>query len=163
MCIRDSPDVVIILFPLNDNAAYSPNVPHFRPLYSEPNASAASSNTGIPYFPAISIISSNFPGIPYKCTGMIAFGNFPVFLNLSSIASSNLSLIHIFQNRAKEVLDNAIALLETIEHEGLFTALEKGIFGDVKRPKNGGKGLDGVTAKGTNYYNPFIELMLNNN
>lgn len=69
----------------------------------------------------------------------------------------------MIQNRAKEVLDNAIALLENIEHEGLFTALEKGIFGDVKRPKNGGKGLAGVAAKGANYYNPFIELMLNNN
>ena len=69
----------------------------------------------------------------------------------------------IIQNRAKEVLNNAIALLENIEREGLFTALEKGIFGDVKRPKNGGKGLDGVAAKGANYYNPFIELMLNNN
>ena len=64
----------------------------------------------------------------------------------------------IIQNRAKEVLNNAIALLENIEREGLFTALEKGIFGDVKRPKNGGKGLDGVAAKGANYYNPFIEL-----
>ena len=69
----------------------------------------------------------------------------------------------IIQNRAKEVLNNAIALLENIEREGLFTALEKGIFGDVKRPKNGGKGLDGVAAKGANYYNPFIELMLKGN
>ena len=69
----------------------------------------------------------------------------------------------IIQSRAKEVLNNAIALLENIEREGLFTALEKGIFGDVKRPKNGGKGLDGVAAKGANYYNPFIELMLKGN
>ncbi|MBQ7640200.1 MAG: hypothetical protein IJS91_04325, partial [Bacteroidales bacterium] len=38
-------------------------------------------------------------------------------------------------------------------------ALEKGKFGDVKRPKNGGKGLDGVVAKGENYFNPFIDLM----
>ena len=69
----------------------------------------------------------------------------------------------IIQSRAKEVLNNAIALLENIEREGLFTALEKGIFGDVKRPKNGGKGLDGVAPKGANYYNPFIELMLKGN
>ena len=68
----------------------------------------------------------------------------------------------IVQSRAKEVLDKAIALLENIEREGLFTALEKGIFADVKRPKNGGKGLEGVAAKGEHYYNPFIELMLNN-
>lgn len=38
-------------------------------------------------------------------------------------------------------------------------ALEKGIFGDVKRPKNGGKGLQGVVMKGKNYLNPFVELM----
>lgn len=67
----------------------------------------------------------------------------------------------IIRNRAKEVLDKAINLLETMERESLFIALEKGIFGDVKRPRNGGKGLDGVAMKGKVYYNPFIELMLN--
>lgn len=67
----------------------------------------------------------------------------------------------IIQTRARQVLDKATALLENIEREGLFTALEKGIFADVKRPKNGGKGLEGVAPKGANYYNPFIELMLN--
>ena len=65
----------------------------------------------------------------------------------------------IIQTRAKEVLDNAINLLENIETEGLFNALEKGIFGDVKRAKDGGKGLDGVVQKSQNYLNPFIELM----
>ena len=34
----------------------------------------------------------------------------------------------IIQNRAKEVLDKATVLLEKIEREGLFTALEKGIL-----------------------------------
>ena len=28
-----------------------------------------------------------------------------------------------------------------------------------KRPKTGGKGLDGVTLKGEHYFNPFVELM----
>ncbi|HIW87637.1 MAG TPA: lysine 5,6-aminomutase subunit alpha [Candidatus Onthomorpha intestinigallinarum] len=65
----------------------------------------------------------------------------------------------IMQTRAKQVLDNAIELLEKMTEEGLFTALEKGIFADVKRPRNGGKGLDGVFEKGEHYYNPFIELM----
>ena len=65
----------------------------------------------------------------------------------------------ICRNRVKEVLGNTIKLLEDITKEGLFTALEKGIFGDVKRPKNGGKGLEGVTMKGANYLNPFVELM----
>lgn len=65
----------------------------------------------------------------------------------------------IIRNRAKIVLDNAIYLLEKLNEEGLFAALEKGIFGDVKRPKNGGKGLDGVCLKGSHYSNPFIQLM----
>ena len=65
----------------------------------------------------------------------------------------------IMQTRAKKVLDDAVELLEKMQSEGLFTALEKGIFGDVKRPRDGGKGLDGVFEKSDNYYNPFIELM----
>ncbi len=65
----------------------------------------------------------------------------------------------IIRNRAKEVLDNSIELLEKLTSEGLFNALEKGIFGDVKRSRTGGKGLSGVVAKGSNYMNPFINLM----
>ena len=67
----------------------------------------------------------------------------------------------IIQRRAQEVLDKTIALLEEMEGEGLFTALEKGLFADVKRPRDGGKGLAGVSLKGEHYYNPFIELMKN--
>ena len=65
----------------------------------------------------------------------------------------------IIRKRAALVLDNALALLEELVGEGLFNALEKGKFGDVKRPKNGGKGLEGVVAKGEHYSNPFIALM----
>lgn len=65
----------------------------------------------------------------------------------------------IIQSRAREVLDKTIELLEQIREEGLFTALELGIFGDVKRPKDGGKGLSGVSIKGAHHYNPVIELM----
>lgn len=66
----------------------------------------------------------------------------------------------IVQGRAKKVLDEATALLERIGEEGLFSALEKGIFADVRRPKDGGKGLDGVCVKGEHYSNPFLEIML---
>src|SRR5574344_460935 len=65
----------------------------------------------------------------------------------------------IIRNRAKEVLNNATNLLEHMEREGLFTALEKGIFGNVKRAKTSGKGLAGVVAKDENYFNPFISKM----
>jgi 1,4-dihydroxy-2-naphthoate octaprenyltransferase len=63
------------------------------------------------------------------------------------------------RTRAALVLDNSIKLLEEMVSEGLFTDLEKGIFGDVKRPKTGGKGLACVRMKKYNYFNPFIELM----
>lgn len=65
----------------------------------------------------------------------------------------------LIRDRAKTVLENSIKTLDRIDKEGLFNALELGLFGDVKRPKNGGKGLAGVIAKGENYLNPFIKLM----
>jgi len=65
----------------------------------------------------------------------------------------------IIQRRAQEVLDEALILLEKMEKEGLFLALEKGIFANIKRYKTGGKGLEGVVLKGNQYINPFIELM----
>jgi len=57
-------------------------------------------------------------------------------------------------------LDKAESLLQEIESEGLFTTIEMGKFGGVKRPRNGGKGLDGVTTRDAKYYNPFIQLIL---
>ena len=65
----------------------------------------------------------------------------------------------IIQTRANEVLTKATDLLAEIEELGLFTTIEKGIFADVKRPKDGGKGLNGVVVKDSVYFNPFIELM----
>lgn len=66
----------------------------------------------------------------------------------------------IMQTRANEVLNNAHDLIKIIEVEGLFKTLEKGQFGGVKRPIDGGKGLEGVVEKERDYFNPFIELML---
>ena len=65
----------------------------------------------------------------------------------------------IVRTRARLVLDKAIELLEQLTSEGLFNALEKGIFADIKRSRVGGKGLDGVVEKGANYMNPFINLL----
>lgn len=65
----------------------------------------------------------------------------------------------IIRKRAQQVLEEAIELLGRVEKEGLFSSLEKGIFGDVKRSKTGGKGLQGVLQKSAEYSNPFIALM----
>lgn len=66
----------------------------------------------------------------------------------------------IIQTRAQEVLKKAEELLRQIEREGLFSTIEQGKFGGVKRSRTGGKGLDGVAKKDSGYFNPFIELML---
>jgi beta-lysine 5,6-aminomutase alpha subunit len=66
----------------------------------------------------------------------------------------------IIQARASTVLNEALALLKEIVSVGLFEALEKGTFANVRRSQHGGKGLDGVVEKGSKYRNPFIEKML---
>jgi len=66
----------------------------------------------------------------------------------------------MIQTRAQGVLKDADELLSEIQREGLFTTIEQGKFAGVKRPRNGGKGLEGVVTKDDKYYNPFIEMML---
>jgi beta-lysine 5,6-aminomutase alpha subunit len=66
----------------------------------------------------------------------------------------------IIQKRAQSVLAEAERLLLEIEKEGLFSTIEQGKFGGVKRPRDGGKGLAGVCVKDDQYFNPFIPLML---
>ncbi|MHB9143968.1 MAG: lysine 5,6-aminomutase subunit alpha [Symbiobacteriia bacterium] len=64
------------------------------------------------------------------------------------------------QERAKLVLDRATAMLEQIERVGLMQAIAQGLFAGIKRAIDGGKGLDGVIAKGPDYLGPFPDLML---
>ena len=57
-------------------------------------------------------------------------------------------------------LEKAAELLKQIEQTGLFATLEQGIFADIKRPRDGGKGLAGVCGKQDGYYNPFVDMMV---
>lgn len=85
-----------------------------------------------------------------------------IFNNMKSIGEEvEFKEGGIVKSRAAKVLGDTIALLETLQKEGLFNALEKGMFADVKRPKNGGKGLAGVAKKAEHYCNPFIARMMN--
>ena len=65
----------------------------------------------------------------------------------------------IMQTRAKNVLDQSISFLEQINEKGLFNAIEQRMFAEVARPKNGGKGLDGVYEKTEGYYNPMYSFL----
>jgi beta-lysine 5,6-aminomutase alpha subunit len=61
------------------------------------------------------------------------------------------------EQRAQQVLNQAAKMLEEVREIGLFAALEKGMFADVKRSFTGGKGLAGVLEKADDYFNPFEE------
>ncbi|MGI6156906.1 MAG: lysine 5,6-aminomutase subunit alpha [Saccharofermentanales bacterium] len=66
----------------------------------------------------------------------------------------------IMERRAEDVLTRAVTLLETIQRDGMFNAIEAGEFAGIKRRRDGGKGLDGVILKGEHYDNPFVEPLL---
>lgn len=57
--------------------------------------------------------------------------------------------------RAHQVLEETVDFLEVLDEIGLMEALEQGLFAEVKRPRDMGKGLDGIQEKGPDYYNPF--------
>jgi beta-lysine 5,6-aminomutase alpha subunit len=65
----------------------------------------------------------------------------------------------IVQRRAQEVLAGAHELLSRIAEEGLFAALATGVFGDVCRSADQGRGLEGVVDLREEYFNPVSELM----
>lgn len=62
------------------------------------------------------------------------------------------------EKRAKNVLAETVQLLAELADLGLMEGIEKGIFADISRPIDGGKGADGVIRKDDNYYNPFMEI-----
>jgi beta-lysine 5,6-aminomutase alpha subunit len=61
--------------------------------------------------------------------------------------------------RARQVLGEARDLLRTVSEEGMFSAIARGAFADVRRPQTGGRGLDGVVEKSPDYHNPILEAL----
>jgi beta-lysine 5,6-aminomutase alpha subunit len=66
----------------------------------------------------------------------------------------------IMQTRAKTVLDQTEKFLKEIKGKSLFDAIEEKMFADISRPKNGGKGLEGVYDKSREYWNPVEEYLV---
>ncbi|MBC7122164.1 MAG: D-lysine 5,6-aminomutase subunit alpha, partial [Pseudothermotoga sp.] len=48
---------------------------------------------------------------------------------------------------------------EHISDVGLFSAIEQGIFADIRRSREAGKGLEGVFKKGEAYENPIRDAL----
>ena len=66
----------------------------------------------------------------------------------------------IIVKRAKKVVDETVAFLTHVEKQGLFKAISEGMFAEVRRARDGGKGFDGVVAKATDYWNPCEEFLV---
>jgi len=67
----------------------------------------------------------------------------------------------VIVNRAKLVLDETVEFLETIDKIGLMNSIEQGMFAEIKRPRDGGKGYDGLVEKSNEYFNPFESFLKN--
>jgi beta-lysine 5,6-aminomutase alpha subunit len=66
----------------------------------------------------------------------------------------------IVERRAQSVLRDAVTLLERVAQRGLMASIEAKVFADVKRSPDGGRGFDGVFARGPGYWNPFeVDLL----
>jgi len=65
----------------------------------------------------------------------------------------------VIRGRAALVLDEAVAFLDDVEGIGLLAAIERGMFANIGRRRDGGKGYDGVVTKAPGYVNPFAEAL----
>ena len=98
---------------------------------------------------------------PHLADRSLAIENAQYIFKAVKDLGDNLSLApNSFVNRrAGEVLREAVEFLEMVAEDGLFKAMERGEFADIKRPENGGKGLEGVFRKDAQYFNPFLDKM----
>ncbi len=98
---------------------------------------------------------------PHLADRYLAIENAQYIFKAVKDLNQNLCLAEdsFINRRANEVLVQATEFLEKVAREGLFSAMAKGEFAEIKRSENGGKGLEGVIMKDKDYYNPFMESM----
>ncbi len=65
----------------------------------------------------------------------------------------------IVQSRADGVLRAAAGLLEEVASDGLFAALERGMFGNIERAEEQGRGIEGIVQCSEDYFNPVVTQM----
>jgi beta-lysine 5,6-aminomutase alpha subunit len=65
----------------------------------------------------------------------------------------------LIATRARQVLSEAVDLLERIADDTLLAAIADGTFGLMRRPADAGKGLDGVVRRAPGYLNPAVDLL----
>lgn len=120
-------------------------------------------------------IATHFTGQSIHLLGMMTEAIHTPFLSDRYYAIENAKMVNqamksireelvfkedgLVRNRANKIVSEAHRLLESIEKDGLFLSLEKGVFAGTKRQFDGGKGLTGVFKKGTNYFNLVADAL----
>lgn len=61
--------------------------------------------------------------------------------------------------RAHTVLENAYRHLKKVESVGMMKAISRGMFAEIEREEDGGKGLAGVFQKDQRYLNPVLDML----
>ncbi|MDQ3940602.1 MAG: lysine 5,6-aminomutase subunit alpha [Actinomycetota bacterium] len=61
------------------------------------------------------------------------------------------------ERRAAQVLEECRLMLRKVADIGLFEAIEAGMFADTVRERSGGRGLDGVVRRHSEYANPIAD------
>ena len=99
---------------------------------------------------------------PFLADRALAIENARYIANSFADFGEDIEFRHdgIMEQRAANVLDLTLDLLQNIRRDGLFRTIEDGRFAGIKRPFEGGKGLSGVMAKEDQYMNPFIPLLM---
>lgn len=65
----------------------------------------------------------------------------------------------VIEKWSQKVLKDTHRHLSMIHQKGLFQAIEEKAFAEVSRTETGGKGHDGVIPRGSDYLNPFFNLL----
>ncbi|MFP5299546.1 MAG: lysine 5,6-aminomutase subunit alpha TIM-barrel domain-containing protein, partial [Actinomycetota bacterium] len=61
------------------------------------------------------------------------------------------------ERRSAQVLEETRQMLRKVADIGMFAAIEAGMFADTVRLRDGGKGLDGVIQRASDYINPVSD------
>ena len=97
---------------------------------------------------------------PHLHDRFLACANARYVMNAAKDLSDQFTLKEdsFIAERARRVLDEAGVFMEELTATGLMDAIEQGRFADITRPRNGGKGRQGVYAKDAAYFNPMYDV-----
>jgi len=98
---------------------------------------------------------------PFLADRALALENARYVMNTARHLADEIEIVPggKIERRAHEVLAGAVRILEQVAERGLMASIEGGTFADVRRPRDGGRGYDGVFAKDEGYWNPFAEAL----